>query len=272
MTPLHGILSPSLATGKNIYREVCEEKASGNEEVSPDLTQKWFRWTVQLRNVKIPRSILEECRRTKGIHIHQFSDASNLACSTATIILVESETGFVKGLLSSKSRISKRSLSIARLELVSGHMAANMVRNVCQALRHLPIVSVTIWMDSMIALYWITNPERPWKVFVANRVRKIAEVTKNIKVDLKYCPTEYNHADRGASIDKIYKENWFTGPDWLEKLDEWPQQPVLRKTTQIEQEEKPQQELMGQVSETQRDRWDDLLVRRSYWSTRDLKI
>ena len=82
-----------------------------------------------------------------------------------------------------------------------------------------------------MALYWITNPERPWKVFVANRVRKIAEVTKDIKVDWKYCPTEYNHADmgsRGASIDKMYKKNWFTGPDWLEKVDEWPQQPVLR--------------------------------------------
>ena len=82
-----------------------------------------------MRNVKVPRSILKECRRTKDIHIHQFADASNLACSTATIVLVESETGFVKDLLSFKSRISKRSLSIARLELVSGHMAANMVRN-----------------------------------------------------------------------------------------------------------------------------------------------
>ena len=108
-----GILSPSLATGKNIYREVCEEKASWNEEVSPDLAQKWFRWTGQLQNVKVTRSILKECRQTKGIHIHQFADASNLACSTATIVPVESETGFVKGLLSSKSRISKRSLSIA---------------------------------------------------------------------------------------------------------------------------------------------------------------
>ena len=67
----------------------------------------------------------------------------------------------------------------------------------------------------------------------------------------------------GELIDKMYKENWFTGPDWLEKVDEWPQQPVLRKTTQIE-EEKPQQELVVQVSQTQRDRWDDLLARWSY--------
>ncbi len=87
-----GILSPTLATGKHIYRETCEEKASWNEEVSPELRQKWFRWTGQLQNVKVPRSILKECRRTKGIYIHQFADASNLACSTATIALVEGKT------------------------------------------------------------------------------------------------------------------------------------------------------------------------------------
>ncbi len=249
-----GILSPTLATGKHIYRETCKEKASWNEEVSPELKQKWFRWTGQLRNVKVPRSILKECRRTKGIYIHQFADASNLACSTATIALVEGKTGVIRGLLCLKSRISKRNLSIARLELVSGRMAANMVKNVCQVLRRLPILSVTIWMDSMIALYWITNPERPWKVFVANRVQKIAEATKDIKVDWRYCPTGQNHADmgsRGASIDKMIKEGWFTGPDWLDEVSEWPDQPMLRKTPQIEEEEKPQRELAGHVTEIQ---------------------
>ena len=236
---LIGILSPTIATGKHIYGEICEEKVSWNEEVSQDLKQKWFRCTGRWRNVKVPRSIVKECRRMKGIHIHQFADASNLACSTATIVLVEGRTGLIKGLLCSKSRISKRSLSIAWLELVSRHMAANMVRNVCQVLRHLPILSVTVWMDSMIALYWIANPERPWKVFVANRVRKIAEATKDIKVDWKYCPTGHNHAEmgsRGGSIDKMIKEGWFTGLDWLDEISEWPDQPVLRKTAQIEEE------------------------------------
>ena len=58
-----------------------------------------------------------------------FADASNIACSAVTIDVVKGETGVVKGLLTSKSRVSKRNTSIARLELVSGQMAANMVRN-----------------------------------------------------------------------------------------------------------------------------------------------
>lgn len=265
-----GLISPTLATGKHIYREICEEKQGWNDEVPPDLKSKWFRWTGQLRNVRIPRSITKACRRTKGIHIHQFADASKLACSTATIVIVESKTGTVKGLLTSKSRISKRNLSIARLELISGHMAANMAKNVCHALRHLPIISVTIWMDSLVALYWITNPERPWKVFVANRVRKIAETTKDIGVVWKYCPTEKNMADlgsRGASIERMNYAKWFTGPDWLDRKEEWPQQPELKKTPQINEEEKVQREIVSCVHEAENDEWSELLDRKSYWKT-----
>lgn len=64
----------------------------------------------------------------------------------------------MKGLQASKSRISKRNTSIARLELISGNTAANLAKNLCQALKEWPIRSVTIWMDSMVALYWISHP------------------------------------------------------------------------------------------------------------------
>ena len=126
-----------------------------------------------------------------------------------------------KGLLTSKSRVSKKSTSIPRLELVSGHMAPNMAKNLCSALHRWPINSVTIWMDSMVALYWMTNPGRGWKVFVANRVKKLAETAGPFEITRKYYPSDLNPADlgsRGAAIAKMEKGNWFTGPDWL--LDE----------------------------------------------------
>lgn len=50
----------------------------------------------------------------------------------------------VKGLLASKSRISKQNTSIARLELISGHMVANLAKNLGQALKEWPLSSVTI--------------------------------------------------------------------------------------------------------------------------------
>ena len=50
-----------------------------------------------------------------------FADASNTACSAATVAVAEHSTGFVKGLLtctSKLSRISKRTTTVARLEVV----------------------------------------------------------------------------------------------------------------------------------------------------------
>ena len=44
---------------------------------------------------------------------------------------------------------------------MSGQMAANMVRNLHDALERLLIGSITVWMDGMDALYWITNPGKP---------------------------------------------------------------------------------------------------------------
>jgi hypothetical protein len=100
-------------------------------------------------------------------------------------------------------------------------MAANMVKNILSALKLWPIASVTVWMNSMVALYRICNRGKSWKVFVSNRVRKIAEITHETKIIWKLCPADKNLADlgsRGASLDEMEKGNWFAGPDWL--LDE----------------------------------------------------
>ena len=199
------------------------------------------------------------------MHLHLFADASNLACCAAAVAVVEQQGGMSKGLLTSKSRISKRNTSIARLELVSGHMAANMVKNLHGALQRWPIGSTTIWMDSMAALYWLTNPAKTWKVFVANRVRKIAEATSETGITWKYVPTDINLADlgsRGATIVKMERGNWLTGPNWLFDETQWPQQPKLKCTKVAVEECRPTPQ------ERKLDKWDALLERGAYWRTR----
>ncbi|XP_022793733.1 uncharacterized protein LOC111332625 [Stylophora pistillata] len=160
-------------------------------------------------------------------------------CCAAAVAVVEHEAGVTKGILTSKSRISKRSTSIARLELVSGHMAVNMAKNLSTALQRWPIQTINIWMDSMVALYWITNPGRGWKMFVSNRVKKIAETAGPINITWKYCPSELNLADlgsRGATIVKMERGNWFAGPDWLLDKRWWPEQPRLNNTKETDEE------------------------------------
>ena len=264
-----GVISPTLAEGKRIYRDVCNEKKCWNAEVQPQLKYQWLKWTKQLRNVKVPRSINKSIRRVKLVHLHIFADASTLACCAAAIAVVEGDTGVVQGLLASKSRISKRDTSIPRLELVSGHMAANMARNLCNALRGWPINGVTVWMDSLVALFWINNSGKPWKVFVANRVKKIAQITDEVNITWKYCPTKMNLADlgsRGASIDKLHNQEWFTGPEWLLSKENWPEQPELKKNQATHQEYKVT-ETVFLCEEKEADEWDELLDRSTYWRT-----
>ena len=98
-----GIISPTMAEGKHIYREARDEKKGWNAEVSPRLKNEWLRWMKQLRDVKVPRSIGSFVREIGAVHLHLFADASILACCAAVVAGVEHEAGVTKGLLTSKS-------------------------------------------------------------------------------------------------------------------------------------------------------------------------
>ena len=153
-------------------------------------------------------------------------------------------------------------------------MAANMAKIVCNALKGLPISSVNIWMDSsMMALFWITDPGKSWKVFAANRTRKIAKITKGLDINLRYCPTKTNIADlgcRGANLDKMTKGEWFEGPNWLLSEIERPEQPELKCCKTVNSEFKQMKEAVFHTNEATLDKWDQLLERKPYWQT--LKI
>ena len=114
-----GILSPTMAEDKHIYRESCDEKLGWNAVVSERLAKAWLKWIAQLRSVKVPRSLVRQPNQVKSITLHLFADASSLACSAATIPDVKQDTGAVQGLLTSKLRISKRNTTMPRLELVA---------------------------------------------------------------------------------------------------------------------------------------------------------
>ena len=63
-----GIISPTMAEGKHIYREACDEKKVWNAEVSPRLKNQWLKWTKQLKDVKVPRSIASFVREIGAVH------------------------------------------------------------------------------------------------------------------------------------------------------------------------------------------------------------
>ena len=107
-------------------------------------------------------------------------------------------------------------------------------------------------------------------MFVANRVRKIAEATSEIGITWKYVPTDMNLADlgsKGATIVKMERGNWLTGPNWLLDETQWPQQPKLKCTEVANEECRPTPEGILHTQKRKLDEWDALLERGAYWRT-----
>ena len=83
------------------------------------------------------------------IQLHAFGDASGRGVRAAVYTVVKQASGVSQGLVTAKSRLAKHGLTIPHLELVSGHMAVNLITNVRQALEALTLATNDYcWLDS----------------------------------------------------------------------------------------------------------------------------
>ena len=155
-----GLASPITLEGKFLYREVCEARIPWDQELPQGLEIRWQTWENNLTDkVEVPRSIAQHQEEITSINLHAFGDASSQGVSAAVYAVTYQPTGVSQGLVTAKSRLAKKGLTIPRLELVSGHMAANLVDNVEEALQGFPVESVYCWLDSSVALHWIKGAE-----------------------------------------------------------------------------------------------------------------
>ena len=135
------------------------------------------------------------------IHLHSFGDASVEGVAAAVYAVVFQPSAVNQGLVAAQARLAKQGLTIPRLELVSGHMAVNLLSNVKSALEGFKVSQQYCWLDSSVSLHWIGG-NGTYKQFVVNRVAKIKE---NGNVQWRYVNTEENRADlasRGGSVDE----------------------------------------------------------------------
>ena len=167
-----------------------------------------------------------------SIDLHAFGDASRKGVSAAVYAVVEQPSGRNQGLVTAKSWLSKKGLTIPHLELVSGHMATNLVYNIKEALEGFPARKVYGWLDSTVALHWIRG-NGEYKQFVGNRVRKIQET----QITWRHIPTEENPAgSRGGEVSNL-TTLWWRGPSWLSQPQDWPPDLVTASTQETEAKE-----------------------------------
>ncbi|XP_047129506.1 uncharacterized protein LOC124809449 [Hydra vulgaris] len=162
-------------------------------------------------------------------HINLDSGHINLDCKAYGAVAYQQclyDTGEVNCvIIMSKARVSTlQSVSIPRLELLGTVLGLRLAEKIVKVLK-LETKDVTIWCDSLNVLWWIKNPSRKLKPFVANRVG-----FNQSKTELKqwrYIPTKTNVADlltRGTTVKELESNYvWSHGPSFLDSLEEnWP--------------------------------------------------
>ena len=102
--------------------------------------------------IEIPRSIWTHKESITSVDLHVFGGASIAVNCTTVYAVVNQPSAISLCLVAGKSRISKINLIIPRLELVSTHMACNLISNMKSALKNQNVRSVKGWTDSTVVI------------------------------------------------------------------------------------------------------------------------
>ena len=169
-----GLISPVHLIGKIFYREICESKISWDESVPQTIRLRWEKWKLDIVNkVEIPRLLTLKQEPTNSVDLHILGDASILGYCAVAYAVVSQPSKVNQGLVASKSRLSKKDITIPRFDLIATHMAANLATNIKAALENLNIRSATGWTDSTVVLHWLRD-QGSYKVFVEDIVKKMS--------------------------------------------------------------------------------------------------
>ena len=117
-----------------------------------------------------------------------------MGVAAAVYAVVQQSSGQTQGLVAAKARLAKQRLTIPRLELVSGHMASNLICYVRDELEGLLGTSLHCWLDSSMALHRIRGGGN-YKQFLTNQVQKIQA---HPEVAWCHVGTAENPADLGS--------------------------------------------------------------------------
>ena len=168
----------------------------------------------------MPRSLAVTGEEIREITPHAFGDASGQGLAAAVYGVVQQHSVATQGLVAAKALLAKEGITIPRLELVAGHMAANWLTTVRDALIGFPVKSLYAWLDSSVALHWIRGCGE-YKQFVSNRIRKIREKTG---ITWRHVPSQENPSDSASRGGLVKEDNslLWNGPTWLKGQDSWP--------------------------------------------------
>ena len=222
-----GLLGPIVLYAKKIMQDLWRAKIDWDESVPMHIHETWMKFSTELeasQKFSFDRKTIPYGK--SNVELHGFCDASQIGYGACIYLRSKTpEGGFIVRLLCSKSRVATlKTTSIPRLELCAALLLAELYKQVIDAME-ISIEHSYFWSDSSITIHWINTPPNLLKVFVANRVAEIQNLT-----DIKrwnHVRSQDNPADplsRGQLPSEFLKNKiWVNGPQWLHEAEEcWP--------------------------------------------------
>ena len=106
--------------------------------------------------IEIPRSI--RIRETiTNIDIHIFSIPSINGVRTVVYVVIYQPNKINQGLITIKSRLANRNITITRLESIAPQMSANLSQNIKNFLTNQNVRNFYAWSDSTVVLHWLKD-------------------------------------------------------------------------------------------------------------------
>ena len=228
-----GLISPYTVQSKTIMQDIWRTKIDWDDAVSKETIEKFCNWVsgvFDLDDLKIPRwtGYTSNCTR---LEIHVFCDASEAGYCAAVYSRVIHAEKATMTLLAARCRVSPlKSESISRMELIACVLGVRMWNGVKNTYDALP-EHVHFWTDSMVCLYWLSEPAKAFKAFVSHRVGEIQRMTKTQQ--WHHIPTDQNPADVGTrpitAKELRSRTLWWKGPEFLRTTTmEWPETKIVR--------------------------------------------
>ena len=232
-----GFSLPYVIQARIIFTMCWDLKLDWDQKIPENIAKLWSEWLKGLRHLhkfKIKRCLIPEPQETTDLKAVIFCDASSDSYGAVAYIwtCTKSEKTHTRLCMARCNLSPRHKLTIPRLELQAavlgaqvGHIIANSIGISKKDIRY--------FTDSQNVLWWIKNPSRTLREFVANRVEKIDNLS--LIENWNHVKGEENPADvlsRGCSAEMLADhELWWNGPaflrnrDWLNAKDDCVIQP-----------------------------------------------
>lgn len=228
-----GWLSPCIILAKIFIQKLWLIQVGWDEQLPPNITEKWEKIRVQFVDscpIKIPRWI-GLSSTVKHASLQGFADASEKAYGCVVYLRLEHEDGTISiTQMAAKTRVAPlKKLTIPRLELLAALLLSELTIKIKDTLQ-ITSLSIQVWSDSAITLYWIADHPSRWKTYVANRISEIqAKLPSHHWRHIESALNPADCASRGLEITKLEQfKLWWKGPEFLSsKIDQWPARVII---------------------------------------------